>query len=316
MGLVYRLTGVTLVLGVLLGSLVVAWALLAGLTVPVATVGAPAAAAPRAEGLGSGWTVPVPAVRASAGAVAPEDDVAELAARPLPPAPITQVRVPRINLKAAVVPAKFVVKESVGTWEVPAFKAGHAEHTAGAGQPGNAVLFGHVASRNLGNVFQVLERAQLGDVIEVYAEERRFEYEVVELRRVPRTDVSVVEPTSMSAISLITCTGVWLPHLNDYSERLVVRGELVVHFLARGEDLRINHLAPSVDGAADREPSEVGLQDIVAVSGTVHQRLLGPLRRGGVRATAPGQVLPDEPVANPGLPDQLGKGELAVHVVV
>jgi sortase (surface protein transpeptidase) len=53
-----------------------------------------------------------------------------------------------------------------------------------------------------------------------------FTYQVMEVRRVPRTDWSVVEPTATASASLITCVGLWLPHLNDYAERLVVRAEL------------------------------------------------------------------------------------------
>jgi hypothetical protein len=50
---------------------------------------------------------------------------------------------------------------------------------------------------------------------------------VVEVRTVARTDVSIVEPTGTASLSLITCTGIWLPLLWDYTERLVVRAELI-----------------------------------------------------------------------------------------
>jgi LPXTG-site transpeptidase (sortase) family protein len=164
---------------------------------------------------------------------APADPLADRTAgvqaeQPVALAPaITHVRIPRLQIDSEVVPSQFVQVDDSGTWEVPAFKVGHAEFTASAGQIGNAVLFGHVTSRTLGNVFQNLERARAGDLVEISSAVEDFAYRVVEVRRVPRTDVSVVEPTDKPSASLITCVGLWLPHLNDYAERLVVRAELI-----------------------------------------------------------------------------------------
>jgi len=139
---------------------------------------------------------------------------------------ITHLRVPRLDIDSDVVPSPFVQVQDSGTWDVPAFKVGHAELTGSPGQPGNAVLFGHVTSRSLGNVFQNLERARRGDTVEVSTPGADYMYKVVEVRRVLRTDVSVIEPTESVSATLITCTGAWLPYLNDYAERLVVRAEL------------------------------------------------------------------------------------------
>jgi len=140
--------------------------------------------------------------------------------------PITGLRIASINLETEVVVAEFSEQDG-GTWFVPRFKAGHAEFTAGAGEIGNAVLFGHVTSLSLGNVFEQLHRVHRGDTIEVFSNDRLYDYQVTELRTVSRTDISVLDPTDVPAISLITCTGAWLPQLHDYAERLVVRGELV-----------------------------------------------------------------------------------------
>jgi sortase A len=110
---------------------------------------------------------------------------------------------------------------------VPPFVVGHAEGTAGAGAAGNAVLMGHITSRNLGNVFINLDKVQVGDMLAVFSGDRQFDYRVVEVKAVPRTDVSVVEPTGKPTVTLITCTGTWLPLISDYSHRLVVRAERV-----------------------------------------------------------------------------------------
>ena len=139
---------------------------------------------------------------------------------------ITRVEIPAISLSADVVPAGLIQRDGGMTWEVPAFKIGHAETTAGAGQPGNAVLLGHVTSVRSGNVFANLDQLEVGQAIHVFAETQEFNYTVVSTSHVPRTDTTAIEQGDTPAVSLITCTGVWLPTIWDYTERLVVRAEL------------------------------------------------------------------------------------------
>jgi LPXTG-site transpeptidase (sortase) family protein len=145
---------------------------------------------------------------------------------PVPYRPVTRVVVPRLALDAPVVPAMLVERHAGVTWEVPAFKVGHAERTAGAGAPGNGVLVGHVTSQDAGNVFGNLGRVGVGDRVRIFSDAQAFDYRVVEVRAVARTDVSVVAPTTAASLSLITCTGPWLPAIGDFAERLVVRAEL------------------------------------------------------------------------------------------
>jgi LPXTG-site transpeptidase (sortase) family protein len=145
---------------------------------------------------------------------------------PQPPQPISRVVIPRLSLDAAAVPAKLVEWHGGQTWQVPAFKIGHAEDTAGAGGPGNAVLVGHVTSQNVGNVFHDLHLVHPGDIVQVFSGEREFEYHVVDVRTVDRKDVSIVRRTDVPSLTLLTCTGAWLPVVADYAQRLVVRAEL------------------------------------------------------------------------------------------
>ena len=145
---------------------------------------------------------------------------------PAPRAPISRVEIPAIDLRADVVPARLVARDGEATWEVPAFKAGHAEYTADAGEPGTALLLGHVGSRAAGAVFQHLDRVQAGDVIHVFSSPRRFDYRVVDARAVSPTDLAALRPTGVASLALVTCTGRWLPAIWDYTERLVVRAEL------------------------------------------------------------------------------------------
>ena len=141
--------------------------------------------------------------------------------------PITGIKAPAIGLDSEVIPAPLAEVYGAMTWEVPPFRVGHAEGTAGAGEKGNAVLMGHVISRTLGNVFQHIDDLQPGDRLSLFSDEREFIYKVTDVRAVSRTDVSVVDSTGTPSVTLITCTGVWLTDLQDYSERLVVRAELI-----------------------------------------------------------------------------------------
>ncbi len=141
--------------------------------------------------------------------------------------PITRLKIPRIGLAAEVVPAPLIEVGGDRTWKVPSFKVGHGQFTAGAGQVGNAVLLGHVASVREGSVFRDLHRVHVGDTIRVFSGERQFDYRVVQVRVVSPTDVSVLRPTGVASLIMITCAGKWVPSLNDYSERLVVRAILV-----------------------------------------------------------------------------------------
>jgi LPXTG-site transpeptidase (sortase) family protein len=148
------------------------------------------------------------------------------AQRTEPVRPITHVAIPAIGLDADVVDAALVDVDGGYTWQVPAFKVGHAESTAGAGQAGNAVLLGHVTSVHSGNVFADLDQAHVGDTVRVFSDNARFDYTVVSTQAVPRSDSLVIDPTAAPSVSLITCTGVWLPTIWDYTERLVVHAEL------------------------------------------------------------------------------------------
>jgi sortase A len=159
-----------------------------------------------------------PALRADP-AVAPDLGAA-------PELPITRVVVASIGLDTEVADAALVAVNGGYTWQVPAFKAGHAQSTAGAGQNGNAVLLGHVTSVHSGNVFANLDRVQIGDTVQVFSGDEQFIYTVDSTRAVPRTDSTVLDPTPTPTVSLITCTGLWLPAIWDYTERLVVRAEL------------------------------------------------------------------------------------------
>jgi LPXTG-site transpeptidase (sortase) family protein len=77
-----------------------------------------------------------------------------------------------------------------------------------------------------GNVFANLDQVEVGQTVQVFADTEEFAYTVVSTIHVPRADTSTIVQGDTPVVSLITCTGTWLPTIWDYSERLVVRAEL------------------------------------------------------------------------------------------
>jgi LPXTG-site transpeptidase (sortase) family protein len=139
---------------------------------------------------------------------------------------ITRLVIPTIDLDTPVVLAPLVEHDGVSTWDVPKVVAGHAEGSAGAGESGNAILIGHVTSLTLGNVFEHLDGVVAGDLVLLYHDQRPFTYRVTEVRDVDRADTDVLDPTEAPSVTLITCSGLWLPTVHDYNQRLIVRAEL------------------------------------------------------------------------------------------
>jgi len=138
-----------------------------------------------------------------------------------------RIQILRVRLVAPVVTARLMRASAGVTWEVPAHKVGHAQSTAMAGARGNAVLLGHVSSLNAGNVFKELDGVRMGDEVLVHGGGATFQYRVTEIRRVPRDENTVMAQGEDSVLTLLTCTGTWLPDVHDYSHRLAVRAVLV-----------------------------------------------------------------------------------------
>jgi sortase A len=140
---------------------------------------------------------------------------------------MTRLVIASIGLDTPVSEAPRVEQDGVTSWEVPKFVAGHAEGSAGAGETGNAILLGHVTSLTLGNVFEHLHEVSVGDSVEVYSGEGRYVYRAQEVQDIVRSKVAVLDPTPDPRLTLITCSGLWLPTIHDYAQRLIVRAELI-----------------------------------------------------------------------------------------
>jgi len=114
-----------------------------------------------------------------------------------------------------------------GEYVVPAWDIGHHQDSAEAGEAGNAVFNGHVETINAGHVFARLKDLAPGDAIYTYTKTQRLTWSVRETKAVPNTDTDFIGPTDDTRITLYTCTGTWNPLQHDYTQRLVVVGELV-----------------------------------------------------------------------------------------
>lgn len=125
--------------------------------------------------------------------------------------------IPALELDEPIIHTSQEIKDGQLTWESPAFAVGHLEGTALPGQPGNAVLAGHILTLTEGSVFRRLpEIASLleqGQAVAIWAitPEGRFLYWARETRVVEPQDVSVTAPTSEPALTLITCVPSWNP---------------------------------------------------------------------------------------------------------
>ena len=104
-------------------------------------------------------------------------------------------------------------------WEQ--LKKGVGQHIGSAdpGKNGNMVLSAH--NDIYGEWFRDLDQLSPGDEIVIKTATQVFTYRVTHTRIVSPTDVSVIEPTNKSTITLISC----YPYMVD-KQRIVVFGEL------------------------------------------------------------------------------------------
>ena len=137
---------------------------------------------------------------------------------PSPIYPAERIVASSIHLDARIAESPVVNND----WVVPKFLAGHLQGTAQPLQGGNVVLAGHIQSIASGNVFANIAQLRPGSQVSLYTKGGIVTYQVVKVETVKNTDLSVVTPSSQEKLTLITCTGTWLPLQHDYSERTVV----------------------------------------------------------------------------------------------
>lgn len=134
----------------------------------------------------------------------------------------TRVVIPSVGIDADVRSVGYTFSNGSLAYDVPRRDAGQYVGTAAPGDRGNAVIGGHVASRNGTAVFKELPGVKAGDVVDVYRGDRLYQYAVTEIKVVAAETTSVMDRTDDARLTLITC----FPG-QDFSERLVVVGQLI-----------------------------------------------------------------------------------------
>lgn len=89
---------------------------------------------------------------------------------------------------------------------------------------GNSVIFGHryMYRPPKSNTFWNLDKVAIGDEMVLYWKGKEYTYKVFETKVIEPTDLSVIQPTSDSRLTVITCTPLF-----STKQRLVVTGALI-----------------------------------------------------------------------------------------
>jgi sortase A len=124
------------------------------------------------------------------------------------PAPVAILRIPKIRLEVSVLPGTgdFVLNRGVG----------HIEDTPLPGANGNSGIAGH-----RDGFFRGLKDIATGDAIELETPVGRQVYRVDRTWIVKPEDVSVLDPTSVTTLTLVTCYPFYF--VGEAPQRFVVR---------------------------------------------------------------------------------------------
>jgi LPXTG-site transpeptidase (sortase) family protein len=137
-----------------------------------------------------------------------------------------KVKLPTINVDAYI---QKVGIDQKGRVAVPnnLFVAGWFVDTVRPGDNGLSIIDGHVTGRRNDGIFKDLEKLKQGDIFTVeLGDGSLIKYEVIGIESVGvDTSESVIfsqNPTVMSQLNLVTCSGVFDEKSRTYNERLIV----------------------------------------------------------------------------------------------
>lgn len=146
----------------------------------------------------------------------------------------TNTAYPRANLSAPSVGISADIVDVYldgQSWDVQQLgnNIGHLQGTGWFGKVGNIGLAGHVelADGRVG-IFRNLEKMTKGDPIYLKLGDLQQNYKVTQVMRAKPNDLSVLEPSTVDTITLITCDiGAYNLLQNTYLDRVVVVAERV-----------------------------------------------------------------------------------------
>jgi LPXTG-site transpeptidase (sortase) family protein len=136
--------------------------------------------------------------------------------------------IPRINVDAAVEARGLDANRNM---DIPKSFRDVAWYRLGPapGQPGNALINGHVNWWTGDAVFTRLNQVRAGDEIQVVRADGgtvRFKVTAKTVVDANARIASLFEPSSVATLTLITCTGVWNPLTQSNTQRLLVSAAL------------------------------------------------------------------------------------------
>ncbi|WP_297424651.1 class D sortase [Clostridium sp.] len=123
------------------------------------------------------------------------------------------ITIPKIDLKAAI-------GEGIDT-ETLKYAVGHFTGTPLPGQKGNFCIAGH-RSYTYGEFFNRLDELEIGDEISIQTNSGTYKYSVYDKKVVEPNEISVLDNTNTSIITLVTCTPIRVA-----THRLIIKGKLV-----------------------------------------------------------------------------------------
>ena len=151
-------------------------------------------------------------------------------ARPLPtstPYPAANLNAPTAGINATIVD----VYLDGQSWDVSQLgnNIGHLQGTGWFGKTGNIGLAGHVEMADgRSGIFRNIEKMTKGDPITLTLGNLRQNYKVTDVKRVKPDDLSILAPSTVDTITLITCDiGAYNFLQNTYGDRIVVVAERV-----------------------------------------------------------------------------------------
>ena len=168
---------------------------------------------------------PIPTPDADTVAQSEAEATQESDGEPVDISPVVRIIIPALDLDTVV---KYVPFKGI-TWLIAGLKDEIAwmGDTSWPGLGSNTGLAGHVTLKDGSDgPFKHLFDLASGEEVILHTEENIYTYRVREAVVVGAADLTVTEPSEVSQLSLITCTG-WDSGKREYQERLIVTAELV-----------------------------------------------------------------------------------------
>ena len=128
-----------------------------------------------------------------------------------------RIIIPKIGVNAPIVESEnSEYGLSKGSWRVP--------ESSTPDKGGNTVITGHrfkyLPPNNL--TFYLFDKLEIGDIVSVIWNKKKYYYKIKETKIIKPTDLSILEPTKESILTMFTCDPIY-----SQKNRLVIISELI-----------------------------------------------------------------------------------------